>query len=530
VTNPIPLSPQPLAAKSNRVGQTALSRLLAPSFSDCLFLAVLFWLFASGEGGWMGLLADCDTGWHIRTGEWVLANGKAPTVDLFSFSKAGQPWFAWEWLTDVWYAILHGFAGLKALLIFSSIVLAGFGTILFRHLIWKGANPFVALGICLLVFGASTIHFLARPHVITLLFLTISLWLIDSDRRSPSRRLWLLIPLTVIWVNTHGGFLSLVACCGLLLAGTLAEQLWSARTTGKQVDLTPVRRYATLLAGCVAASLVNPYGWHLHAHVAQYLQSDWIKNNIVEFMAPRFRSESDLQFELMLFLSIISAAALIRRRDVVPALWILFWAHSALGSVRHIPLFMIVASPWVAILLTELWDAMAAGAAKNSVRSILVDFSRDIEPACRRTSVWAGIALLVLCLAPDSMLRWPTDFPSQKFPVTAAAKHGPWLQSGRLLTQDQWADYLIYHFYPAQKVFLDGRSDFFGPQIGSDYVGMAQGRWDWEELMNKHGFDRVLSPVNWPLAALLKRHPQWKLIDDTGQALLFERTVGAPVQ
>src|SRR5258708_13785851 len=85
----------------------AWAKWLLPGFSDCLFLAVLFWLFASGSGGWSGLLADGDTGWHIRTGQWILENHSVPHTDLFSFSKAGQPWFAWEWLSDVVFAFLH---------------------------------------------------------------------------------------------------------------------------------------------------------------------------------------------------------------------------------------------------------------------------------------------------------------------------------------------------------------------------------------------------------------------------------------
>jgi tight adherence protein B len=37
--------------------------LLIPSLSDCLFLAILVWVFAAGSG-WSVLLADGDTGWR----------------------------------------------------------------------------------------------------------------------------------------------------------------------------------------------------------------------------------------------------------------------------------------------------------------------------------------------------------------------------------------------------------------------------------------------------------------------------------
>ena len=67
---------------------------LLPSFADFAFLMPIVFLFARMDGV-KTLLSDCDTGWHIRTGEWILANRAVPSFDIFSFSKPGQPWFAW---------------------------------------------------------------------------------------------------------------------------------------------------------------------------------------------------------------------------------------------------------------------------------------------------------------------------------------------------------------------------------------------------------------------------------------------------
>src|SRR6266850_3996917 len=67
-----------------------------PSLSDLAFLMPILVLFWCTTGvGW--LLTDSDTGWHIRTGEWILKNGRVPAIDIFSFTNARQPWFAWEW-------------------------------------------------------------------------------------------------------------------------------------------------------------------------------------------------------------------------------------------------------------------------------------------------------------------------------------------------------------------------------------------------------------------------------------------------
>ena len=44
---------------------------------------------------------DPDLGWHLRTGELILASGKIPTADPYSFTVAGAPWVEHEWLWQV---------------------------------------------------------------------------------------------------------------------------------------------------------------------------------------------------------------------------------------------------------------------------------------------------------------------------------------------------------------------------------------------------------------------------------------------
>src|SRR2546423_13588753 len=86
---------------------------LLPSFTDFAFLMPIVFLFGRMDG-LMTLFGDCDTGWHIRTGQWIMRNGGVPMRDVFSFSKAGQPWFAWEWLSDIGMAALNQGGGLRA--------------------------------------------------------------------------------------------------------------------------------------------------------------------------------------------------------------------------------------------------------------------------------------------------------------------------------------------------------------------------------------------------------------------------------
>ena len=103
--------------------------------ADWIFVSVLGWLFF-GAAAATSLLSDGDTGWHIRTGEYVLANWTFPRQDLFAFTMEGRTWFAWEWLADVIFALAHSVAGLAGISFLGGIVIAATAAGLFRYMMW----------------------------------------------------------------------------------------------------------------------------------------------------------------------------------------------------------------------------------------------------------------------------------------------------------------------------------------------------------------------------------------------------------
>jgi hypothetical protein len=123
----------------------------------------------------------------------------------------------------------------------------------------------------------------------------------------------------------------------------------------------------------------------------------------------------------------------------------------------------------------------------------------------------------------DAPLHWPRDFPSEMFPTEMIHRHADLVSTGRLLTTDQWGDYIIYSFYPRQKVFVDGRSDFYGEAFADQYLHLLQGAYDWREIVRRYGFTVALLPANWPLASLLKQDASWRVVDDDHRCLLFVR-------
>jgi hypothetical protein len=480
-------------------------RLLAPSLLDVFFVAVLVAAFAH-PGGLQALLCDGDTGWHIRTGELVLKTGHVPVTDPFSFSRAGQPWLAWEWLSDVAFAETWQFHGLAGVAVLAGIILALAAMALLARILRAGSGLWVALGATMAAVSASSVHYLARPHAFSILFYTLALWILAEDRDRRGRLVWLLPPLTALWANLHGAFAAWLATVALLAAFCAVQRNWPA-----------ARRYGTLAALCGLASLCNPYGWQLHRHILSYLNSPWILDHVQEFQSPHIRSEGMIVFALLLLASV----ALAWRADRFDALLVLLWGFAALRSARHVPFFAIAAAPVLATGCAASWARLAAGADNRSPQRIFWELGRDLGRHAR-ASIWLPLAAAAVMAAAPAV-----DFPGSLFPVAAVERNLPELAPEpampRILTSDQWADYLIYRLYPEQRVFFDGRSDFFGPELGSDYRKLMAGDGSWRELLVRYRFETALLPRDWALSAALDGEPGWRKVYQDSVAVLYTR-------
>jgi len=280
-----------------------------PAFPE-IFLAILLLALYGRTSAWQSLLGDADTGWHIRAGEFILRSGTVPVRDLFSFSRPDQPWFAWEWLADVVFAQVHLWAGLEAVAGLCMVLLCASAAIVLAWLLDRGAGLWIAVLVTLAVVSASSIHYLARPHVFSILLFPLALWLVDADRQRPTARVWLLVPLSALWANLHGGFVAWLVTVALLPLSVAADHEWRK-----------LSRYACLAGLCAGSTLLNPYGWKLHEHIVSYLGSSWILDNVNEFQSPRIRSESMFVFAFLLLAGVALASRALSRRERYLADW-----------------------------------------------------------------------------------------------------------------------------------------------------------------------------------------------------------------
>jgi hypothetical protein len=499
----------------------SLKSLLKPTLSDCLFVALILWLVAfSLAGGGIGLLEDSGTGYHIRTGDYVLDHRAVPRHDVFSFTKPGEPWYAWEWLASAMYAALYRWSSMKGVLLVSAAILALTMVILARHMIRRGSNALVALFLIHLAIGACSIHFLARPHVFTMLFTAISMWLLDADRESPSRAVWWLVPLTALWANIHGGFVVAIMCTAAFGIGCAIEAWLPEKSFA--AAWKPLGRYAAIGSACLAASFVNPYGFREHQHIIEFLRQKWILDLIEEYQSPRFHTPVVLYYEILLFLGLLVSGWLISRKKFANALVILMWAHYSLVSVRHIPIFVIVALPSIGAELTALWNSIASSFDRRSTVGVLSKLAAEHSPGLARTSLWTPAVFALLLFVPLG-IPWPSDFPDTSYPVAFVTRHADLISSSRIFSTDRLCDYLTFRFYPRQRIFIDGRGDFFGEQLSHDYLNALNGGTGWQKTLDQYRVNAVLVPSPSGLASLLHDRTDWHVIEDDGVTALFER-------
>jgi hypothetical protein len=70
-------------------------------------------------------------------------------------------------------------------------------------------------------------------------------------------------------------------------------------------------------------------------------------------------------------------------------------------------------------------------------------------------------------------------------------------------------------------VFFDGRSDFYGEELGKDYLTLLQGGYRSRQILKRNRFDLALIPTDWALASILKLSGEWTVLEDDGHSILF---------
>jgi hypothetical protein len=418
---------------------------------------------------------------------------------------------------------------MAAVILASMLVICFTSVLLFRLVRRQCGNPLLAVVVMFFVTGGSAVHWLARPHLFTLLFTVVFYSILERVKEGRTQLLWYLPGLTLLWTNLHGGFFVGLILIGAYAAGQLLTALLEANADTRREAARRGLPYLATAAGCALVTLVNPYTYHLHAHIFEYLTDKYQYKNIVEFQSFNFHHPVTVFFEPMLLLGLAAVVWSLMRRDYVYTLLIAGWAHLALVAVRNTPIFMIVASVPVAMMLQQLIVELPGKNLANWLRlgaarlqSFAADFGEtDSIPRMHIASAAAVGLLAALFYAPNAPAKCRAEYDRTQYPAKAVAMLQRAGASDTIFTEDAWGGYLIYQLYPANKVFIDGRSDFYGSTFNEKYLDVMNVRYDWEKNLDRYHVNTILLPPTASLASTLKESRRWRPVYDDGVAIVF---------
>lgn len=532
--------------------EPAWVRLFLPSVSDIVFVAILAVLVFTSLSG--RLLGDAGIGWHIRTGQLILATHAVPRVDVFSATMQGKQWFAWEWLYDLLVGWLEQKAGLNGVVWFTAAVIAAVFAWSFRLLVLRSTDLFIALVSMLLAASASMIHFFARPHVLSWLLVLVWFWLLDSFDRRGGRLVWLLPFLMLVWVNVHGGFLTGFVLLAIYWIGAV----WQWFTLGEHkfdellMKSRAAKQASTLaLIGLVslAATLVNPHGWRLHVHIYGYLSNRFLMDHIEEFQSPNFHGAAERCFAGLLLLTLVALATKTRPLRLSEELLIVFAAFSGLYASRNIPVSSLLLVLIVSPLLSSAVCAWRIGSHARRIQARQA--SSTFGPSGSATAptflermgamelslhghLWAVAALLATgwAVAHDGHLgkhlTMYAHFDSRRFPDRAVDYLEKSNQPNVVLAPDYWGGYLIYRLYPNARVAVDDRHDLYGEQFLKSYLKLIRVEPGWEELLRQYDIQCVLAPQGSALNDILALQGTWREVYRDEVAVVLMRSPQTP--
>jgi hypothetical protein len=242
-------------------------------------------------------------------------------------------------------------------------------------------------------------------------------------------------------------------------------------------------------------------------------------DHISEFRSFSFHSPGALYVELFLFVAVLGTVALFRQRAFGPALLALALLHMSLYSARHLPTAAVLLLPLAVAALTreaQEWRALRP----------LLDYSERVRAIDQRVFGVVPIAFVLLATAAGinaSAHAGAVGFNPAIFPVGAADFLEQRHLGERVFSKDQWGGYIIYRFAGRTKVFMDGRSDFYGQQLLETYAQVADVKPSWNTVLKQYDVRLVLIPPDHALASVLQLSSEWKRIYSDSVAAVYER-------
>jgi hypothetical protein len=493
--------------QKNFTGQNqTMKNYLLPRIRDILFFGVFTAVLFLGP---LLLNRDGDLPRHLLMGKIVFETRTIPTTDIFSHVYQGRPLIPHEWLAGVIFYIFYALLGLKGVILLSALLLSGTFTLVYEYAVKRSAMRIPALFLVLWAMAISSLHWIARPHLFTMLFLAV--WLILTDRlnRDEDKHIWPFPLLMLFWANLHAEFIAGFLILGAYIAGWLLDMLFSQVKPG----LERGKRLLGATIFSLLGTLINPVGWRTWETVFGYVNNRYLMSRINETRPPDFANPDFAILFLFLGFSFFLLAVNENKIATGPAIALAGFSLMSLLAARNVHIYGVVAP----ILLASTLSGSAKIIVLNRFEKVFSSVEKNI-----RGYVWVTVSIVLLTgFSLTGLFGVNYQFNPNRFPVQAL----DWLEShpqeGKMFNAFDWGGYILFRTWPNHLAFIDSQTDVIGDAT-REYemvVGLAD---DWREILAKYNIIWILVPKDWYLVSALL-NDGWKEIYSDEIAVILRR-------
>lgn len=475
-----------------------MRKLLPPRLPDIIFASILLLVLGLGQ---QMLSLDSDLGRHLTLGNYMLDSRIIPTRDLLSHTRTGLSRPPYEWLSQIIFAIADRLLRLDGVILLTSLTIAFTFSLVYQFAVRRSGSTPISLILVFLAAGASSIHWLPRPHIFTFLFLAIWVELLEKLTNGNAVKLYLFPLIMLFWVNMHGGFIFGILAWMAYFAGWVWDR-WKNKTDkliGSRLIITGT---TSLLA-----TVITPDLWRNWEAVLNN-RSSFILNRTVETMRPNLTDPSVIPFTLLLILTIIIFIA--NWKMVQPGHFFLLVGLGimSLMMARNIPLFAISCVPIISTLSAK---SLSKQKAWTRLEERFSGFGS--APGLSAWSVIiASLPIILFAYFNINNTHPIYQFNRSVFPVDAVQYIQENPQKGNMFNEFNWGGYLENNLWPEYNVFLDSQSDFYGEDLMRDYNQIISANDNWGSLLQKYQVDWLIIPVNAPLTGKISNAANWEIV------------------
>jgi len=473
---------------------------------------------------------DSDIWLHLKTGEYIWQNKLVPEQDIFSFTFPSKPWVDHEPLFQFISYLIYNHANADGLIAFSCYVifLSFFVLFIMAH---RKLNSYFETALLLFAAGlASANRFNIRPDIFSVLFFCIYLYLLMFYINK--KAIWFLIPAQMLWVNFHGYFfLGPLTVAFFILAESIRRYSpWLPWGWRKEFPLTDpaFKRLKIIFALSAVSSLINP-SWIKGAIYPLHVSKDILFGKALVFfnhiceLQPTFniKNYSWGYYYLLVFLCLGCLILNFKRLKIIEIFLALFFFLFALAQ-RNIVFFVAAAffilPRYLAGGLSFIWcklkvEKAKPGAAYYFIHSCLIlAFLVWIWLKINRESLECFYNFDTKMFVSTHIGILEKHYPKEAVDFVLANKI-----SGNMFNDFNSGAYLIGRSYPDRRVFIDGRTEFYGDKFFKQYQDAVSGNETaFKALEEKYNISAVFlvdTSAGFPgLARVLIDKPEWRLV------------------